>query len=483
ELAQASGQPIGELDDRSRLALREAGDRAFALNSFSAAEKYYEEALELWPESDPDRPELLFRRAHALYLVGDDRREKALLEARDVSLAAGDTERAAEAQAFLASVAWYRGQFDKVKPHLDRAAELAGGTPSGARARVLSMSARLRTVSGEAEAGMRIAEEALEMAGALGLDELRAHALATIGTAKSYALDDPTGVPDLERALEIALEIDSPIAGAIVNNLAACIPVGDGGLLRAEELYAESRRLAERFGDGLGLRFFRGISVWLDWVRGRWDDALESANKFVAECEAGSPHVLESYVHLNRASIRLGRGDIEGALADQARALTLARGTKDPEILAAVLAVSAGNYAEVEKWDDARTLVDELIPVIQAHPDATSWESVAAPYAERLGVREELREIVETASSNGWNEASLLALDLDFLGAAEIFAAMPSPTLEAWQRRSAGKHLIQAGRRAEGNVELEKALVFYRSVGATFYVDRCQALLREAKTA
>jgi len=51
--------------------------------------------------------------------------------------------------------------------------------------------------------------------------------------------------------------------------------------------------------------------VWLDWVRGRWDDALENANRFVAECEAGSPHIQEGYVHLNRASIRLGQGDTE----------------------------------------------------------------------------------------------------------------------------------------------------------------------------
>ncbi|MDQ3379823.1 MAG: AAA family ATPase [Actinomycetota bacterium] len=479
ELARVAGQDDDDLVDSARLALRKAGNRAFALNSYPAAERYYADALELWPERDADRPDLLFRRAHALYFVGDDRREEALVEARDASLAAGDTERAAETEAFLASVAWYRGQVDSVKLHLDRATELAGGTPSAAKARVLSISARTRTVSGEPETGMRIAEEALEMADALGLDELRAHALATVGTAKTV-LADPTGVTDLERALEIALEINSPIAFAIVNNLAFAAEVGDGGLLRAEELHAESARLAERFGDGQGLRFFRGIMVWLDWVRGRWDDALENANRFVAECEAGSPHIQEGYVHLNRASIRLGQGDTEGALADHARALALARDLKDPQMLAAVAAVSAGNYAELGRWDDARRLVHELIPVIRAHPDAAGWESMVAPYAEHLGVREELRAIVATAPPNAWNDASLLSLDLDFRGAAEVYAAMPSPTLEAWQRRSAGIHLIEAGRRAEGEVELAKALSFYRTVGATFFIQRAEALLAKS---
>ncbi|MEX2614309.1 MAG: hypothetical protein WD380_12090, partial [Gaiellaceae bacterium] len=480
ELAEASGQPTDELAERARLALRDAGDRAFALNSYPAAERYYADALELWPNQDPDRSELLFKRAHALYFVGDDRREEALMEARDAALAAGDTERAAEAEAFLASVAWYRGQPDRVKLHLDRAAELAGGAPSAAKARVLSISARTRTVSGEPETGMRIAEEALEMAESLGLDELSAHALATIGTAKTV-VNDPTGLADLERALEIALEINSPIAYAIVNNLAvAASDDGDGGLLRAEELYAEAARLAERFGDGQGLRFFRGSMVWLDWVRGRWDDALENANRFVADCDAGSPHVDEGYVRLNRASIRLGRGDVEGALADHTRARALAREAY-PDVVAAVAAVSAGNYAELGRWDDARQLVHELIPVIRAHPDAAGWESMVAPYAEHLGVREELREIVAAAPSNAWNDASLLSLDLDFCGAAEIFAAMPSRTLEAWQQRSAGAHLIEAGRRAEGEVELQKALAFYRSVGATFFTKRAEDLLAKAQ--
>ncbi len=184
------------------------------------------------------------------------------------------------------------------------------------------------------------------MADALGLDELKAHALATNGTAKSL-LGNPTGVADLERALEIALDINSPLAGAIVNNLATAVPVGDGGLLRTEELFAESARLAERFGDGQGLRFFRGNMVWLDWVRGRWDDSLENANRFVAECEAGSPHVDEGYVRVNRASIRLERGDVDGALADHTLALELER-EMHPELLAAVSAISAGNHAELE---------------------------------------------------------------------------------------------------------------------------------------
>ncbi len=44
------------------------------------------------------------------------------------------------------------------------------------------------------------------------------------------------------------------------------------------------------------------------------------------------------------------------------------------------------------------------------------------------------------------------------------------------------EELIATGRRAEGEAELDKALAFYRSVGATFFVQRGEALLAQAAT-
>ena len=49
-----------ELETRTRLALRDAGARAFALNAFAAAERYYTEALALSPPGDREHALLLF---------------------------------------------------------------------------------------------------------------------------------------------------------------------------------------------------------------------------------------------------------------------------------------------------------------------------------------------------------------------------------------------------------------------------------------
>ena len=481
DLVRASGQPDAELEARARLALREAGDRAFALNSFAAAERYYADALELWPADDAGRSELLFRRANTLYLKGDDRQWDALEEALAAALADGSNERAAETEALLAHVAWHRGETDAVELHLDRAAALVGGAPSPAKARVLSLSARMRTVSGDPRSGMPIAEEAFEMARAFGLDELRAHALATIGTAKSI-LGDPAGIADQEQALELALEINSPIAATIVNNLGASTEHRDGGLLRTEELYRESRRLAERFGDEAMLRFLRGNVVWVDFARGRWDDALDGADAFIAECEAGAPHVLESMMHGLRAAIRLGRDDADGAMRDHERSGELARAISDPDSLAPTLYSFAATCAALDQWDRARELVGEALRVSRMHPNAVNGIHFVIPSADRLGVRQDLAEVLDAAPTSVWVDANVLALDSDYGGAADIYAAMPAPTIEAWMRTVAGEHLLSTGRIAEGAIALQKALEFHRQVGATFWVERSEALLAESQS-
>ena len=247
ELVRAAGAADDELAERARYALRDAGDRAFSLNSFAVAVAQYEDALALWPD-DAERPELLFKRAVALHWSYDDRQEEALEAARDALIAVGDSDRASETESFLSRVHWDRGQHDLVREHLARAEALAGDSVSAAAARVLAVSGRIRAIAGEHEEGRRLAEAALVMATELRLDELHAHALTTIGMAKYDAGDLGSGVKDMERALEIALAVDSPIAGTIVNNLAVYATFA-GDFPRTDELYGEALRLAERYGD------------------------------------------------------------------------------------------------------------------------------------------------------------------------------------------------------------------------------------------
>jgi len=440
------------------------------------------DALALWPADDAGRPALLYRRADALYVADDERALDALEEARDALLAAGDRETAAEAELSISRIWWHRGQKSEAAAHEARAAELAGSEPSPATARVIASVARSTTIGGDPEEGLRLAREALAMAEALELDQLRAHALCTVGLSKN-SLGDPTGADDTQRALELAVAANSPQAGSIANNVA----IGAWGALdmrRAGELFEEGLKIAERFGDAAGIRFLRGQCAAMALMLGRWDEALGASEEFIAECEAGSPHYLESSVRLNRAHIRAARGDVEGALVDWRRAVELARAAGDPQQV-----LPLGEAAEGLEGHgfvaEARTLATEVVEFARRYPGDAAW---ALPFGFLLsrvsiGFEREVREALPHDPWPQWRDLALACLDRNFVRAAEIWAEAGSPTWEARLRVRAAEELIETGRRAEGEAQARKAHEFYRSVGATFFVDRCEALLRQAKSA
>jgi tetratricopeptide (TPR) repeat protein len=483
ELVRASGGEDDEIVERARLALRAAGDRAFKLNSFAVAAAQYEDALALWPEHDPEEPDLLFRLARARYEANDSRREPSLETARDALLEAGETDRAAELQALLALVSWGRGQGELTRDRVSRAEELAGTAVSASAARVLTVSARTRAIAGNYEDGKRLGEAALAMAESLELDELAANALTTIGMAKQ-GMGDRTGVADIERALEVALEIGSPIASAVASNLGVQL-MFDGDLRRADELWAESARLAQRFGDE-AMRFFLSASrLWLAFIAGRWDEAVESADAFIERCETGSPHTNEWNVRNVRGSIRGARGDAAGALADHLRGVEVAREIQNPVYLAETLSNCAATYAGRGDREQAIGMLRELVDLTREH-GMCSGLAICGVFADELGMTAELRAAVEKAPGpefRGWQDAFLLVLAGDLRGAADRFAAMGNATFEARQRLHAGERLLASGQRAAGEVELQRALAFYRAVGATFFVERAEKLLTAAKTA
>jgi class 3 adenylate cyclase/predicted ATPase len=479
ELVQAAGGDADDLTQRARVALRDAGDRASALNAFGPAEAYYAEALALWPDTDAERPYVLFRRGEALHAAGDERRERALEEARDALIAAGDRETAAEAEAYLSRAAWYAGRSDDAEAHLDRAeALLEGSGPSIAKARVLAFSARLRFLAGAEVDAIPIAEEALALAEEYDLDEIRIHALTTIGSSK-MRLDIATGQEELERAREIAAATNSALLSTVLNNLAV-IASQRGDILRAGELYREGIRDAERLGDRDSARFNRGNLLYVDFFTGRWDEAYDDADRFIAECET-SPHYQEGAARAIRSFIRLARGDRAGALADLDRLLALARDAKDPQRMMGALLQCARGYTLLDHDPQAAlAFATEAIALAREHLNLADYLGQIATVAKQLGIRGEVREVVaRSPAETPWKQAALAAAEGDFVRAADIHARAGAVTIEAEHRFAAAEELVESGRCAEGEAELEKALAFCRSVGATFYLERGEALLAE----
>jgi tetratricopeptide (TPR) repeat protein len=374
--------------------------------------------------------------------------------------------------------AWYRGDRDAAEPHFSRAyALVADPGASASKARVLALSARFRMLAGAPEEALHIAREALTLAESLALHELRAHALTTIGSSKSR-IELSSGRPELEEALEVALAADSPIAAVTLNNLAV-LAIWEGDFLRAYEIYPEAMRIAERFGDRDALRFMRGNAIFASWVVGRWEEAAEAADAFVVEC-ASSPHYAEGIAREARGSIRLARGDLAGAAEDREFVLEHSHRVKDPQRLLPSLAATAVSLVLLEKHDEARTAAEETIALARENLDMTSAANHLILVAGRLGLRDELREVVELAPEGPWKNLTVAGAHGDLGRAADLYAEFGAPTFEAYARLLGGEEAIQGGRRAEGEAEIERALAFFRSVGASFLVRRGEALLARA---
>jgi class 3 adenylate cyclase/tetratricopeptide (TPR) repeat protein len=478
DLARAAGRDDRALVERAREVAREAGDRALGLNVFRSAAGFYLKAMELSRRDDPGRPELLLRLGRALHLSGDDRAERVLEEATGELAATGRSGPAADAHVLLSEVWWYRGKRDRSYEHLDRARELLGSGVSDARARVLARVARVQMVADKHGDAIRAAREALPLAERLGLDDVRAHVLATLGTAR-FQLGDPAGLEDLEQAIAIARAAGSPLAANALNNLAFMHTLR-GDVRRDRELRAEALRDAERLGDERTARFTRFCLPMLDYYAGDWQRARREADRAVAEVEEGPSYYLEAVVRWTRALLRLALGHDDDASADALRAVEAAREARDPQMILPALAVRLHVERENRRFEDAADVVRELLASPPGHfacPPAIDLAWAAA----QLEIVAPVREWVEAiAYGSTWSNAALAILDGELERAADLFAEIGSLPHEAHARLRLAEQLVAAGRRAEADWQLRHALAFWRSVGATRYIRESEALLTDA---
>jgi len=472
--AEAGGRDRREIVGEARAALVEAGDRALSLNAPSAAAGFFAEALGLLGENER-APRLLLRYGRSLYLAGDASAEDALLEARDALAAAGDTEGAAFAESMLGHVSWLAGDASAARRRNERAVELVrSAAPSETTAHVLARAAASAQVGNRAEEAVAIGRQALALSEELGLVDLRVHALTTIGNARGD-LGDPAGADDLEQAVELARAVNSREAGRALHNSGVdAFLAGDVG--RYRDLHAEASRLYSRFGDPALARFARGATPGIAYLIGDWDEATDAADAFLAECET-APHYMENQARAFRALIRLGRDDLEGALADIERALALAGQAEDAQSKAPPLGVAARIFLELGDPRAVPTALEVLDLRIGTSPEPLSAPLLAAlelptPVDERL--RSLLAERYRRESS--WLAGPRAAVERRFRDAAEIYASMPFPHAEAEARLRAAEQLAGEGQRGEADAELQRALAFWRSVGATRYVARGELL-------
>jgi class 3 adenylate cyclase len=466
ELATAAGTVDEALRSRARDAFENAGERALSLGALPAARRQFDAALELTGDDDPRLPAL--RRSLGIVLIGEDPLAAIeQLEAAAASFTArGDTEDAAVAELHAAHATWYVGRRDDADAHSKRAvALLADAAPSEAKADALAERARLLMLASEMSAADELATEAIEIAEQLGNDRIAASALITRGAAR-----DDEG--DLERGVELAERAKSLtqlVRG--LNNLSEH-RIRNGDLTSPIQLYERARLEAEQNGAVTHVIWAAAQELALLVVGDQWDRALETADRLIAEIDSGKPHYLEPDIRQHRATVRQARGDGAGAIDDATRAVDLGRATKDPQTLIPSLAAYASVHVGEGQPDLARRALDEALAIcrsLEAH-----YYSLAITLlwpALDLGLGEQFAAVFDRGGDlDRWTTAAIAAWRGDLASAATSFEIAGGLLPEAEAR-------LRIAQRDGDQAELQRALAYFRRVGATRRVRDAEALL------
>jgi class 3 adenylate cyclase/tetratricopeptide (TPR) repeat protein len=474
EFARLAGHDTPALVEETREALFEAADRALGLNAFSSAALFYERALDLAGDALVE-PHRLLRAGRAIRWARDGG-DEILARAKDALVAAGDLGGAAEAEVLRADLRFsVDGDFPRTRQHVAEAFALVADLgQSRGKAFVISQVARFNMLGFENEAALERIREALDLIDELRLDDLRAGALNTRGVVRTR-LGDPGGIADLERAVELATRTGAVTEiGRAYNNLADSFGrLGDFG--RARDVLEHGIAVMEEVPEQRAwTHWLRATRVYYRVESGEWDEAMPEVAQYLRDAQSGVGGGVTNLVLTMRAGILGARGELKAALADCDQLAALADSTGDPEERAGALAMvsyvqlAAGNRAE------ARSAADAFFETIREIRDPPVAGYAAALY--ELGLGADVVAALESRRSAYERTARRLCTG-DFEAAADEFAKIGATRMEAEARLLAARDLLAKGRRAEADVQLEQALVFFRSVRATPYVEAAESLL------
>ena len=470
ELRRAAGVDTSDLSEPAVGALVEATDRALALSALTEAARYAAASLELLHENDPRRPRALISLAKAQFITdygfSIDGAERAI----DGFLRLGDAESAASAEVLCANWMWNAGRVDDAHAASERALELVAARPaSPAKAAALVERSRLLMLAGHLDDATRIGLEGLELAERFGDEPLQARALVTLGAARSS--DD-----DLRRGIEIADRADAFIESLRGRNNLGESLIRRGELAEVEALYTEAEARARRFGWIEGIAWLDAQRAGLLYAMGDWAAAGVVLERFERHLDTASGHVLAFTVPLFRALVAEAHGDDATAEAAWARAVEGARAVKDPQVVGQVLAPYGRFLAGRGRAAEAAAVADEVLALRdeQGRAGYFVWLVELGWLLRDLGRSDEM---LEGRERSVWGEAGMAIARGELHAAAEQLSAHGFQTEEAHTRMRLAEELAEEGRAAEAAVQRDRALAFYREVGATAYARRAERLL------
>ena len=392
ELVRASGGDDDEIVERTRRALRAAGDRAFALNSYAVAVAQYEDALALWPE-DAERPELLFRLAARASPVL--RRRAATGGARSGSgRTAGGRRHGARLRSRVVPRTRLAGSVVSTisSGSISRALRLSPATRSRPRRRASwpsrDGSARSQARRRKGDASPRPPSRRRRSSGSTSFEPMRSRRSAWRRTTPTSGRAAPTwSVPS--RSLSRPTP-PSPRRSSTTSPSTRCLRATSDALTsstprrRASPSGTETRRAsASSVATSSFSTSFSGAGTARSSRRTR---SSPSARRGRRTCSSTSR---AKYAR----RLRLARGDQDAALRDQLRAFEQMQGRHERFHIWARLPRPRRCYAELGRSDEARAFAVRVPPMVREVGLHGALMRLGL-FADELGIGDELREAV-----------------------------------------------------------------------------------------
>lgn len=279
-----------------------AARRAARFGSHREAVAHFARAVRMAEGMPPiDLAPLMEAWSYECYLTGD--LDEATRIAEDVvrlHRQSGDRLKQGDATRWLSRLAWFSGKVQLAHGLAGEAYEILSGMPPGREmAMALSSLSQLRMLEQDGSA-IELGEQAIALATSLGADDIRAHAMVNVGTAR-YARGEAAGKAELEVAFALARDIgqDDDAARALTNLAWTAfvqrdLITAEGALERAIEFSSERDLIAMEL-------YQRAIqaSAWL--ARGQLAEARVEAERLVLMPTAIRPTRLVAMVCLGRA--------------------------------------------------------------------------------------------------------------------------------------------------------------------------------------
>jgi tetratricopeptide (TPR) repeat protein len=449
------------------------------MGALTAAARHYQRALDLWPPADPARPELLYRLGLALSWHQQQRRE-VLAASRDAFVAAGDRAGAARAEVQLALLARNSGDPAGAKAHVERAAMLDPDDPavraSLEGARVLELS-----IQGRYAEAITLGREAARAAQAQGVEaEFRP---GLVGLARSLLhTGEAQGMAVMERAITLSERVGDPSVHFARWSYAASL-VQFGDLRRAEVVGRGGRERAVAGGemaDATVVAWYDAVLAAVDYQAGRWDAVLARGERAAAGPD-GEPGYPEPWYRPVRARVRLGRGDVDAAIADAQAGGQVSEMLGEIPAAHAARALHARALAAAGRYAEAAELLERLLAEQRHDPAraAISPDQVVLILELEDAGEAKVEGLPEELWPTHWHHAASLLVRGDLDGAAEAYALMGADADAALVRLTAARRHLAAGHPDPARAALRSAVAFWRQAEATAYLREAASLEAE----